>query len=116
MRRCDRCEEHDGLKIEFINPLGGGSILPTMSAFAQLVPDGFETASMRSTDGAVYVVVEGHGTISAGAQHFAVEPRDVFVIPAWHPRSFQADGDLVLFSYSDRALQERLGLWRQQPG
>lgn len=114
MRRHDRWDEHDGLKMEFIDPLDGGSVLPTISAFVQLLPAGLETSALRSTDGTVYVVVEGEGAITVGERTFRLEPRDVFVVPAWHPRTFRAHQDLVLFSYSDRAVQERLGLWREQ--
>jgi gentisate 1,2-dioxygenase len=30
--------------------------------------------------------------------------------------SHHAEGDSVLFSYSDRPVQEKLGLWREQRG
>jgi gentisate 1,2-dioxygenase len=38
---------------------------------------------------------------------------DIFVVPAWASRRFRATRDLVLFSFSDRAAQTRLGLWRE---
>lgn len=104
----------DGLKMEFNNPADGGSVLPTISAFCQLLPQGFETKPLRSTDGAVYCVVEGHGTVYIAGEAFDVGEGDVFVVPAWHARRFEAATDFVLFSYSDRATQQKLGLWREE--
>jgi gentisate 1,2-dioxygenase len=73
------------------------------------------TRTLRSTDGSVYVVTEGEGRVAIGDLSFDLEPGDVFVVPAWSPRAFTAAaGDLVLFSFSDRAAQQGLGLWREQ--
>jgi gentisate 1,2-dioxygenase len=41
-------------------------------------------------------------------------PSDVFVVPSWAQVSHQAAGDAVLFSFSDRAAQKALGLWREE--
>ena len=43
-------------------------------------------------------------------------PRDVFVIPGWTPYRLNAQEDAVLFSFSDRPAQEKLGLWRERSG
>jgi gentisate 1,2-dioxygenase len=107
-------DPHDGLKMEFTDPRTGGSIMPTISAFSQLIPSGFTTQPMRSTDGGIYVVVEGEGRAHIGTISFELREGDVFVVPAWGERRFSAEQDLVLFSYSDKATQERLGLWREQ--
>jgi gentisate 1,2-dioxygenase len=37
----------------------------------------------------------------------------VFVAPSWEPYRLTAEGECVLFSYSDRAAQEALGFWRE---
>lgn len=39
--------------------------------------------------------------------------KDIFVAPTWFDVSFQADEDTVLFSFSDRPVQEALGLFRE---
>ena len=113
MQRSEACNPHFGAKMEFVNPATGGSIMSTISAFAQYAPAGFRTRPVRSTDGAVYTVVEGSGEAQIGQTSFALQPRDIFVVPSWVSLSIAADRDLVLFSYSDRAAQERLGLWRE---
>ena len=42
------------------------------------------------------------------------EPHDVFVVPPWTSYYIVAEGECVLFSYSDRAAQEALGFWREE--
>lgn len=86
----------------------------TMGATLQLVPAGFSGARHRVTDGGVFAVVEGHGEAAIGGQRFSLAPGDVFAAPSWQWRSFSAAEDLVLFSFSDRPLQEALGFWRQE--
>jgi gentisate 1,2-dioxygenase len=85
-----------------------------MAAFMQLLPAGFTTLTYRSTDGTVFSVVEGEGTSIIGGQKFRWKPRDVFVVPSWTEVTHRAEGDAVLFSFSDRAAQEKLSLWREQ--
>jgi gentisate 1,2-dioxygenase len=58
--------------------------------------------------------VEGRGSVRVGEREFDVAPRDVFVIPGWVPYTLHAEENLVLFSYSDRAAQEKLGFLRVQ--
>jgi len=60
-------------------------------------------------------VAEGCGTAHIGSQAFTFGPRDIFVVPSWQPVRLSAPSeDVVLFSYSDRPVQEALGLLREQ--
>ena len=43
-------------------------------------------------------------------------PRDIFVVPGWMSHTHHAADDSVLFSFSDRPVQEKLGLWREARG
>ncbi|MGH1559810.1 hypothetical protein ACRAWD_23120 [Caulobacter segnis] len=54
-------DPHLGHALEFVNPADGGPVMPTIAAHVRLLPTGFETRARRSTDGAVFVVVEGSG-------------------------------------------------------
>ena len=116
LRRSEAPHPHDAYLMEFANPIDGGPVMATMSAFARLVPAGFETRAMRSSDGMINVVVEGTGTLVIDDQPFALAPGEIVVVPSWAERRFSADSDLVLFSYSDRATQQKLSLWREQLG
>jgi len=109
-----------GLKMEFIDPTTGGAAIPTISTFIQLLPAGFESATYRSTDGTVFCVVAGTGTVKFGSgserTEFRYAPRDIFAVPCWQAHQFAADEETVLFSASDRATQAHLGLWRERRG
>ena len=75
------------------------------------------TYDYRSTDSAVFVVVEGSGTTFVGDESFDWVPRDIIVVPSWMPYAHTAwSEDAVLFSYSDRGVQELLGYWRDSRG
>ena len=116
MRQADGIDPYQGHKLEYINPVTGGAALPTMSSFLQLLPKGFSTESYRATDAAVYSVVEGAGTVRVGGVELVWGKRDTFAVPAWMPHVFDANEDSVLFSFSDRVMQQSLGLWREQRG
>ena len=102
-----------GVKLRYTNPATGGHVFPTMAAFMQWLPKGFDGRSYRSTDGAVYCVVEGSGALVFGNERHAFAAHDCFVIPPWQAHRFTAQSDCVLFSFSDRAAQEALGYWRE---
>jgi gentisate 1,2-dioxygenase len=114
MRRSGPWDAHHGLKMKYVNPATGGWAIPTMATFMQLLPKGFDGASYRSTDGTVFCAVEGHGHTLIGGQRFDWGPRDIFVVPSWAEHRHAADDDAVLFSFSDRPVQEALGLWRER--
>jgi gentisate 1,2-dioxygenase len=103
-----------GVKMQYVDPSTGGYPLPTMAAFVQLLPLGFQGAAYRSTDATIYSVVEGCGRTMVGDTALDWKERDVFVIPSWYPVSHQAQSEAVLFSFSDRPVQKALGLWREQ--
>jgi len=104
-----------GVKMQYVNPATGGFPMPTIAAFLQLLPAGFEGAPHRSTDATVFCVKEGNGSTQAGPETLAWGPRDVFTVPSWTPIAHRATSEAVLFSYSDRAAQKALGVWREDP-
>jgi gentisate 1,2-dioxygenase len=107
-------DSHHGFKLRYVNPATGASPMPTIGAFAQQLPAGFQTKPYRSTDATVYVCLEGGGHVKVGENHWRFEENDVFVVPSWHSVELQAERDTVLFSFSDRPVQQALGLWREQ--
>jgi gentisate 1,2-dioxygenase len=105
-----------GHKLQYTNPVTGDWAMPTIGTFMQLLPAGFKGVQYRSTDSTIYVVVEGAGRCVIGDQSLAFGPKDVFVCPSWMPYRLEADRDAVLFSYSDRPVQQVLDLWRESIG
>lgn len=105
-----------GYKMQYCNPVTGGYPMPTMGAYLQLLPPGFDGQRYRSTDATVFCVKEGCGHSDIGGQRIAWQPGDVFVVPSWSEVSHHCASSTVLFSFSDRPAQKALGLWREKRG
>jgi gentisate 1,2-dioxygenase len=110
----DAPDPHLGHLMRYVNPVDGGWAMPTMAAMIRLLPKGFSTQPYRSSDSMVFVVAEGRGRIDVEGRRLDFAPRDVLVVPGWLPYVLQAEDDTVLFSYSDRVAQEKLGFFREQ--
>ena len=108
----------DGVKLRYVNPTTGGSPMPTMATFMQRLPAGFTGRPYRQTDGAVFSVVEGSGTVNlernGQAWTFEFGPRDHFVIPSWHTAQLVSQPGCVLFSFSDRSVHQALGIHKEE--
>lgn len=105
-----------GFKMLYINPLTGGPAIPTMTTAMQLAPKGFRSEPYRSTAATVFCVVEGRGSAQIDDQTFSFEPKDIFVAPSWSRIVLEAEEDSIIFTYSDRVVQEKLDLFREQRG
>ena len=118
LERSAPVDEWDGVKLRYVNPLTGGWPMPTMGTFMQRLPAGFAGKGFRQTDGAVYSVVEGTGSVEAERGdkrwRFDFGPRDHFVIPSWHTARLSSQAGCVLFSYSDRPVQQALGIHHEE--
>lgn len=115
LARAGAPDVHLAVKQRFVNPATGASPMPTIGAFVQHVPAGFETRAYRSTDGTVLVCLEGQGQVEVGEHCFDIAENDVVVVPSWQRLRVRAGrGALNLFSYSDRPVQQALGIWREE--
>jgi gentisate 1,2-dioxygenase len=107
-----------GYKLEYRNPMDGGSVMPTISAFLHGLPQNFQSQRYQTTEHQIFSVVEGTGrtVVGEGENQTEIEwgPRDHFVIPGWYPYAHETEGEAVLFSFSDQVSQKKLGLWREQ--
>jgi gentisate 1,2-dioxygenase len=108
----------DGVILHYANPTTGGSTLPTIDCFVQLLRPGLETEQHRSTAGTVYYVVEGEGTTVIGGQEVTWSAGDSFVVPSWtwhRHLNRTSSTDAVLFSATDAPLLRALGFYREEP-
>lgn len=112
-----RGNEWDDILFEYTNPLTGGPVLPTMSAFIQLLRPGVATRAHRHTSSVVYHVVRGSGVTEIDGQEFHWREKDIFVVPTWakhrHVNGSSTD-EAILFSFSDEAVLRSLGLYAQR--
>lgn len=116
MKRAEQWDVCHGLKSRYVNPLTGDYAMPTMATFMQLLPKGFETAPYRATDATVFSVAEGSGRSEIGDVTLNWQRRDTFVVPSWTEVRHYPKEDSYLFSFSNRPVQEKLGLWREIRG
>jgi gentisate 1,2-dioxygenase len=103
-----------GHLMRYVNPVDGGWAMPTIAPTVQLIPQNMITSSYRSTAAKVFVVVEGAGSVQVGDVSLEFEASDIFVVPGWMKHHFSTKSETVLFAFSDRVVQEKLGLFREQ--
>jgi gentisate 1,2-dioxygenase len=115
LAEADEGSPHDGISVEYVNPLTGGPALPTIACFASLLRAGQRTKAHRHTGSTIYHVIKGRGTSVIAGRTFDWEDKDTFVVPSWTWHEHQAAGESVLFSYSEAAILPALGLYREEP-
>ncbi len=103
-----------GARVRYSNPVTGGHVMATMGAYLAMFPKGFKGKDYQSTDGAIFVCVEGHGSTKVGDKVLEWGPNDVFTVPSWHKYAHDVKDEAVLFSISDKPAQEALGIWRER--
>lgn len=107
-------DPHFGHTLRYANPIDGGWAMPTMATWITHLKKGETTIPVRSTDGIVMHVVEGAGTLSIEGEPLPFNKKDVVAIPGWQWRNFKATEDCFLFFFSDRAVHEKLGFFREE--
>ncbi len=106
----------DGILLRFVNPLTGGSTLPTMSCEIQMLRPGEETRSHRHTSSAIYHVFKGTGFTVVGDSRHEWQEGDTFTIPfwQWHHHGNNARSEAVLFVMNDRPVMDAFGFYREE--
>jgi gentisate 1,2-dioxygenase len=102
-------------RLRYVNPLTGGSVMPTLDCYAVRLSRGVATRARRTTANAVCLVVAGEGRSTLGERTIEWSRHDVFTIPHWTWSRHEAlGGPADLFLVTDRAVYERLGLLREE--
>jgi gentisate 1,2-dioxygenase len=107
----------DDVCFEYSNPNTGGSVLPTMGCYVQMIRPGVHTRAHRHVSSAIYHVFDGTGFSVINGTRFDWQRGDFFVIPpwAWHEHINEHKDEAVLFSVHDTPVMHALGLYREQP-
>jgi gentisate 1,2-dioxygenase len=105
-----------GIILEYTNPVTGGSAMPTIACFIQMLRAGERTQAQRSVCCTNYHVIEGHGYSIVGATRLDWEDKDVFTVPTWTFRKHVNDSDrpAFLFSFTDAPVMKALDLYREE--
>ncbi len=109
---------YDGVALEYVNPMTGGSTLATLSCWIQLLRPGERTKKHRHTSSAVYFVAGGEGTTIAGDKAMDWTTHDSFAVPnwAWHEHINRSKTEAaLLFSVNDTPVVQAFGLYREEP-
>jgi gentisate 1,2-dioxygenase len=109
-------DPYNGYALRYANPLDGGWVMPMIAAWLSHLPKGFQTAPYRATDNQVIVVSEGEVCVEIGGNTYDLKANDVMALPGWTWRTLTASAEAVLFHFSDRSAQEKLGLWKEDRG
>jgi gentisate 1,2-dioxygenase len=108
----------DGIALEYTHPQTGGSVLPTMGCWIQMLRPGEKLRGHRHTGSAVYYVVRGTGETIINGRSFAWGRGDIITLPSWalhQHANLSTREPAVLFSIQDRPVLEALGLYREEP-
>ena len=111
-------DEWDDLALEYAHPQTGGTLLPTMSCWVQMLRPGKRLRAHRHTGSAVYYVVQGMGETIIDGVRFEWGRGDVITLPSWalHEHANTSSRDAaILFSIQDRPVLEALGLYYEEP-
>ena len=95
---------------------GGHQLSAVIGAEAERLEVGTASPLRQETASFVVHIVEGEGYTEIGGKRLLWTRSDTFCVPAWQPhRHFNTGGEKVyLFSFSDRPLLEKLGMFRRQ--
>jgi gentisate 1,2-dioxygenase len=109
-------DPHEGIVMQFVNPVTGKPVYPTMNYQAQLLRPGEETQFKRETSNTFLIVMEGEGFTEVGNQHFNWVKNDLLVMPnfLWRRHVNTGRTDAVLYTVSDAALMKAIGQYRAQ--
>ncbi|GII87535.1 gentisate 1,2-dioxygenase [Sphaerisporangium siamense] len=108
---------YDGVIMEYVNPVTGGSVMPTMGAHMQLLRPGQATQAHRHTGSVIYHVAKGRGHSIVAGRRFDWKENDIFAVPswAWHEHANDDDADdACLFSFNDFPMIHSLDLWAEE--
>jgi gentisate 1,2-dioxygenase len=109
-------DEYDGTLLEYIHPLTGGHVLPTLACYLQALRAGQHTKARRHTASSVLLVVSGSGHSIIEGQRYDWAERDIIAVPpwAWHEHVVDLGNEAILFRMSDVPVLEPFGLFREE--
>jgi 1-hydroxy-2-naphthoate dioxygenase len=106
----------DGIMMDYVNPVTGGHLLPTLGARIQMLLPNMRTLPHRHTSYTIYHVFEGEGVTVVGDKRFEWSKGDCFTVPnwEWHTHEQHGSGPAILFSAHDQPVLEAFDLYREE--
>lgn len=108
---------HDGIMLEYINPVSGEPVTTTMSFKVQLLKPGQALKAHRHTSSSFYCCLKGRGKTVVEGKEYHWGENDLVVVPtwAWHEHvNLDPKNDAVLYCVDDEPVMRKLGLYKEQ--
>ncbi|GIF45782.1 gentisate 1,2-dioxygenase [Asanoa ferruginea] len=102
------------VSLEYVNPLNGASVLPTLSCAMHRIRPAAHTHPVRRTGNTIFVVFAGSGSSVVDGIRYDWSAGDIFVVPSWSAAEHRSDEGADLFALSDTPVLRALGLHREQ--
>ena len=109
-------DAYHGHKLRYVNPASGELAMPTIGTFMQLLPAGFASQPYRSTDGTVFVVRRRRGRDGDRRHGLRLEAARHLRRAELDAHRHRADERGRAVQLLRPAVQEKLGLWREERG
>jgi len=109
-------DPYEGIIMQFVNPLTGKAVFPTLNYSAQLLRPGEELRAKRETCSTFIVVLDGKGYSEIGGERYDWEPNDIMVVPpfTWRKHVNTGSSDAVLYTVTDAEVLRHIGQYRAQ--
>jgi gentisate 1,2-dioxygenase len=104
---------HEGLMIEYVDPLTGGPVYKTMTFFMQMLRPGERTLPVKQTPSLLVSPFEGKGHSLIDGQRFELDPFDTLAVPGGCWAEYVNDSatdPMILFIASDEPALAAFGL------
>jgi len=108
---------YEGVALEYVHPSTGGSTLPTLSCWIQMLRPGERTQVHRHTSTTIYHAFRGSGTTVIDGQAIHWDRGDTFIVPlwSWHEHANRSSAEeAILFSMNDAPILKAFGLYREE--
>jgi gentisate 1,2-dioxygenase len=106
----------DGIMLDYVNPVTGGHLLPSLGSRIQMLLPRMHTQPHRHTTSAIYHVVEGEGVTVVGDERLEWSKGDCFTVPSWewHAHEQRGSEPAILFSAHDQPILEAFDFYREE--
>ena len=112
----EEVDPHDGIRVDFKNPVDGGPTFPTMACSVQLLAGHEITRAHRHNSTVLYQAFRGSGVTVVDGQRLEWAQGDIFVLPPWalHHHENGRGEDTILYSISDEPVWRALHLYKEE--
>jgi gentisate 1,2-dioxygenase len=108
---------HDGIALNFLNPITGGPTLASIGCRIHWLPPGFNGKPVRRSSSTILFVIEGEGLTIVDDQEMGWRKHDCLVVPNWTWQRLinrSKEDPAIVFSMSDAPILEKFGFYREQ--